>query len=147
MARKPILTDYPRLYFVLRQDPAANADFQKCIGKLTGTDAAKSVKDLKSSVEAEQTLRTEAQAEAAKLKVELQKTVRFIRLIGELMESQTELSPYAQDVSEKKSYDIRFDANQIRRALQYYWATVAGDMEAVLTRPEANDPLDKEEED
>jgi hypothetical protein len=34
MARRPVLEKYPRLHSILRNDPAANAQFNACLAEL-----------------------------------------------------------------------------------------------------------------
>lgn len=139
---KPVLSNYPSLLAVLRNNPQANAEFNAVLSTMSssGPDRAKELTD---SLESERTLRAELQIELNKAKATNQKVTRFIRLLGEVMEPQVQLQPYVQDVSMKTSYDIQFNAHQVRMALHLYWDVMADNMEATLSAGAVVDPADQ----
>ncbi len=145
MPKQSILTNFPYLHNLLRNDVRANTDFNAIISQMSTSLSAVEREQLQSSVDAERTLVRELREQlqkAAQLNI---KAVRFIRLLGEIMESQTELKPYVQDVSEKRVYLIKFSADQIRFALRWYWDVLSAKMEEAL-RSQAVDPADESEE-
>lgn len=142
---KPVLSNYPHLHSILRNDARANTDFNAIISALTTPGASiDREKEYEAGLEAERIRANESEERAKKSEASNAKGVRFIKLLGELIESQHQLSPYVQDVSEKKHYEIRFSAAQIRMALRWYWDVLSGHMEDVLARGSKEDPLDKE---
>ncbi len=144
---KPVLSSYPYLYSILRNDPRANTDFNAILSALNSPSAAAArEQELIDSLEAERTLRTEIQTAANKNSEVTKKTVRFIKLLGEVMEPQVKLQPYAQDVSTKATYDIKFSASQVRMALRLYWDVLSSRMEEILGGDEVRDPADEVEE-
>lgn len=144
---KPVLSNYPHLHSVLRNDTRANAEFNAILSAVGNPSlGAAREQELTDSLESERTLRTEMQLELNKAKAVNEKTVRFIRLLGEVMEPQAQLRPYSQDVSTKATYDIKFNANQVRMALKLYWDVVADSMETALGGNDVVDPADQQEE-
>lgn len=141
------LSSYPHLHQVLKNDSRANADFNAIlsIARHSGINHPRE-KELTDSLEAERTLRAELQAAADKNSEVTKKTVRFIKLLGEVMEPQVKLKPYEQDVSTKATYDIKFNANQVRMALRLYWDVLSVRMEEILANDEVADPADGAEE-
>lgn len=142
---KPLLSNYPRLHGILKNDPQANADFNAIISALKSPLSADREKELTDSIEAERTLRAEIQVAAEKNGTVTKRTVRFIKLLGEVIEPQVQLQPYAQDVSTKTTYTITFNATQIRMALKLYWDVLSSKMEDVLATGVVVDPADEEE--
>jgi hypothetical protein len=77
-----------------------------------------------------------------------EKTVRFIRLLGEILEAQTNFRPYVEDMAEKRKYTIEFSPAQIRMALRLYWDVVGQAMESTIARTVVLDPAaERESED
>lgn len=129
MARRPVLTNYPHLHNVLRNDPIANRDFNACL-----TEVGSPVGTAESSEALQTALDNQAKLikEVGDLQSELSKMKRFINLLGGVIEPQVHLRPYEQDASIQTSYEIKFNHNQIRTALRLYWEAVAQRMETKL---------------
>lgn len=144
---KPELSNYPHLHNLLKRDPKANKEFQ---------DALKDARGLASPPsDGEDAALETARRQVSELVRELQdkgksqaKIIRFIRLLGEVMEPQLKLRRYSEDVLEHNTYNITFSANQIRLALRLYWNVVGDEMERSLAAVavQASDP-DEEEDD
>jgi len=142
---KPQLTNYPTLHQLLRSNHQANTDFNAYVSAINNPGAQEArEQELQDSIKALETRAQELQQRAQKAEAALQKGVRFVKILGELMETQLQLTPYTQDVREAKHYDIRFSADQVRLATRWYWDVLANSMEATLTRGE--DPADDPEE-
>lgn len=146
MSNQPLLSPYPYLLNLMRNDPRANTEFNAVIStiKKPGVWEAKE-QELHASIKALETHVTELQQRALKAEGGNTKAIRFIKILGERMETQLKLSPYEQDVSEKKHYDIQFSADQVRMALRWYWDVIAAGMEAALARG-GPDPADEPDE-
>lgn len=145
MPKPPLLTNYPYLHNVLRNDAKANTDYNAIVSQLSQPLSSVEREQMQSAIDAERTLLAEVRTQLEKSTQLNIKAVRFIRLLGELMESQTELKPYVQDVSEKRTYSITFSADQVRFALRWYWDVLSAKMEDIL-RSKAMDPADESEE-
>jgi len=143
---KPQLTNYPTLYQLLRSNHQANTEFNAYVSAINkpGVQEARE-HELQDSIKALEIRAQELQQRALKAETVLQKGVRFVKILGELMETQLQLTPYTQDVREAKHYDIRFSADQVRLATRWYWDVLANSMETTLTRG-APDPADDPEE-
>ena len=144
----PALASFPYLYSLLRNDPRANKEFNDYVSQARSPVASsRQLQDLTENLEAERKLRAEQQLLAEKVGSTTKKTVRFIKLLGEVIESQVSLRPYTQDVSLKATYSIVFNAGQIRMALKLFWDVMAQNMEDALTNASAVDPVpDPEDE-
>lgn len=143
----PLLSSYPHLYNLLRNDPKANAEFNAVVISIRSpAGAADREKELRDSLDAERTLRAEMQSKAEKSSHVTIRTIRFIKLLGEVIEPQVDLKPYEQDVSTKRTYEIRFGAGQIRMALKLYWDVISDHLEAALTSSTAKDPVGDNED-
>lgn len=134
MPRRPLLTNYPHLHGVLRKDPLANRDFQTCLSDLKHPPPSTDPVITPAMLDAVNLRLREAQEALSKQDRVNVKTVRFIRLLGEVIESQTKLQPYSQDASAREQYKIMFSPEQIRMVLRLYWDVIADDMERKLVR-------------
>lgn len=144
---KPQLTNFPALHQLLRNNHQANTEFNAYVSALTTPGASEQrEKEYEAGLAAERTRATEFEERARKAEAVVVKSVRFIRLLGEAIESQLRLNPYVQDVAEKAHYEIRLGAGQIRMALRWYWDVLSDKMEEVLTRGTVVDPVDDREE-
>ena len=144
MARSPILSNYPRLHSLLRADPSANNEFQSLVSSMRGPQVSPNA-NLTEELE-----KTREQGMELLKKQELQekqqaKLTRFIKLLGEVVEGQTQLRPYSQDVSEEREYNIKFTPGQIRMLLHAFWDIVGEDMEKQINK--SHDPASAREED
>lgn len=144
---KPKLSNYPRLHSAMRADPLLNREFNDYVSQIQSPTAAEArEKELTDSLEAERVLRSEIQSKSTKLEEVTRKSLRFIKLLGEVIEPQVQLRPYEQDVSMKTHYDIRFNASQIRMALRLYWDAMSDFMERTLEGKGPVDPVEDPEE-
>lgn len=145
MARRPVLSNYPHLHNVLRNDPTANREFQSCISSMSQPD------DAEEQTQVNELNLTRASLHEALARVEAtnkkqEKVTRFIMLLGGLLEKQAHLNPYAQDLLTKTQYEITFSPDQIRMALKLYWDVVGEKMEQTIARTVAvDDPADERE--
>lgn len=130
MARRPVLTNYPHLHHLLKNDPTANQQFNACLNEVgnslltegqTGKDYDRVNNQLMEL--------TEKHAEAVAFVVEAKK---MIRLLGEVMEPQVHLTPYSVDISGNKTYEIVFTAVQVRQALTMHWDLIAAKAEDII---------------
>ncbi len=143
----PPLSNFPRLYNLLRSDPQANKEFNDYVSRIKSpVDAERRTKELTDSLESERILRNETQDTLRQVRAITQKSVRFIRLLGEVIEPQVNLTPYSQDVSMRTTYEIKFNATQIRMALKLYWDVLAENMENILMGDQVVDPVGESEE-
>lgn len=146
MSNQPLLSAYPYLHNLMRSDPRANTEFNAIISSLKNPGAREAKEqELQESIKALETHNAELKTVMTRVATAKLKAVRFIKILGPLMETQLRLSPYEQDVSQQKHYDIRFTADQVRMALRWYWDVVAESMEAALAKG-APDPADEAEE-
>lgn len=143
---KPQLSSFPALHQLLRSNHQANTEFNAYVGAITTPGAGQDrEKEYEAGLEAERKRATECEERAKKAEALSGKATRFIKILGELIESQHQLKPYVQDVSEKNHYDIRFSPAQIRMAMRWYWDVLSSKMEEVLSRG-SEDTADSEEE-
>jgi hypothetical protein len=150
MPLRPILSKYPRLHGLLRKDTQANADFNALLNEVVNSPAGSSAaadslqeKLNQSEANVQDLLNKNAVATRS-----VEKTVRFIRLLGELLEAQTNFKPYVEDIAEKRKYSIEFSPAQIRMALRLYWDVVGQAMESTIARTAVLDPAaDREADD
>jgi hypothetical protein len=153
MARRPVLSEYPHLRNILRNDPIANQQFNAAISSVNGS-LPSSGEDVNEKLEKLQRLYLEQSKNYEAVSNQHRKDLRFIRLLGETMEKQTQLRPYSQDLQEQHSYPVTFTPEQVRRLLSIYWNLVAEETEIELSRTlKINDPAadrpetDEEDED
>lgn len=145
MSQQPGLSAHPYLHNLLRNDHRANTEFNAYVSSVRGRrDGGSRHEELQKELEAANSRASEAVENLKKVELTMRKAVRFIKILGEVMETQLELQPYAQDVSTKNSYKIRFSADQVRLALSWYWDVLAEKMESVL-RNNVEDPADERE--
>lgn len=134
MAPRPLLSQYPHLRSVLRNDPVANAQFNAAISGL-GTPrraGGSSEEQLEKSLAQAREKVTELTLLLAKSKAAYEKSARCLRVLGEVIESQLDLRPYTQDELEDRKYNIVFGPDKIRLALRLYWDALAYAMEDSL---------------
>lgn len=143
-----MLENFPRLHSILRNDPAANAQFNACLNELQNSltaNADPSTVTAASLAKAEQNL-----AETLKKYTDLlRKTSRvrkLITLLGTAIEPQVLLRPYTQDIEERSSYEIKFDAGQLRLALSMYWDLLASEAEDRLAGRMVDEEQEEEED-
>jgi hypothetical protein len=134
MGRRPVLSQYPHLHNILRNDPVANQQFNAAISGLRLSPADDDEPKLQKQLD-EARKQTKAQEgkvqEASKL---LQRQRSFIKILGETIEAQTNLEPYSADIDKGRKYNIEFSPDQIRVALRLYWDVTSQDMEASIAR-------------
>ena len=133
MARRPVLDKYPRLHALLRNDPTANAQFNQCLSEVQQVGIA----GANESKLAEQLNKSETNLADLLVKYETvlkstSRARRLITLLGSTIEPQVNLRPYTQDIEERSSYDIKFDAGQIRLVLSMYWDLLTREAEDML---------------
>lgn len=143
----PLLSNAPTLHSLLRNNPKANQEFQTLVSELKSPVATSTrIEELQKAVENQTQLSQELTETIAKMKRVDEKLVRFIRLLGDVIEPQVSLTSYTFDVREAKSYQIQFTADQIRLLLKHYWDSISQETEQVLMR--RFDPAaDRKEED
>lgn len=145
MSNQSLLSRHPYLHNLLRNDPRANTEYNSIVSELRNPGAQEAKEhELRVSIKALEVRNQELEERAQKAEHVAAKGVRFIKLLGELMETQLQLTPYTQDVRESKHYDIRFSADQVRLATRWYWDVAAESMEVTLSRG-VQDPADDPE--
>lgn len=140
-ARRPLLFKYPYLYGLLKNDPKANAEFNAAITDMVGANAQGVVeKELQEKLETSEANLQEFIRKYEVMMKLTESTVRFIRLLGEIIELQTELTPYTEDLAKLKQYTIKFTSAQIRLALHLHWDVIGAAMESEIGRSLVMDP-------
>ncbi len=144
--RRPLLSNFPHLHNILRNDARANAEFNAAITSVSGSNV---------TVTAEQNLKAQLSQSELNLQEYIDKynsmvklteaTVQFIRLLGETIEVQTELTPYTEDIVKIRDYTVHFTAAQIRLALHLHWDVIGRAMESQLARSLLSDPAAERE--
>ena len=137
MAR-PALSSYPHLYNLLRNDPTANRDFNAILSAALSPQPSAS-EDQLAELEVSRRNLQEAITKLQKQEKTQAKILRFISLLGEVIEPQAKLKPYSQDLLTKSHYDIRFSPDQIRMALHLFWDAVGERMENTIVKTVAMD--------
>ena len=134
MAVRPLLSQYPHLRALLRNDPVANAQFNAAISGLATPRrvGGSSEEQLEKSLAQAREKVTELTILLNKSKVAYEKSARCLRVLGEVIEAQLDLRPYSQDALEDRKYKIEFGPDQIRLALRLYWDALAYAMEDSL---------------
>jgi hypothetical protein len=84
-------------------------------------------------------------AKYGRLLKDTSKARRLITLLGETIEPQLNLRPYTQDIEERSSYEIKFNAAQIRLALSMYWDLLSREAEDKLIGLMDDEELKEEE--
>ena len=147
-ARRPILSKYPHLRAVLQNDARANAEFNAVLNECSSQESSSA--ELNQALEELRRSETNLQEQlnkATSAERTLEKSIRFIRLLGELLEAQTNFSPYTEDLAEKRKYNIEFSPAQIRLALRWYWDVLGSAMENSITRSVVMDPAAERDND
>jgi hypothetical protein len=146
--KRPILSKYPHLRSLLQNDAKANAEFNSALNEVTSQDSfsAELNQALESLQKSESNLQSQINKAAAYEKTAA-KSIRFIRLLGELLEAQTNFSPYVEDLAEQRKYQIEFSPAQIRMALRWYWDVIGSSMESAIGRTLILDPALEREDD
>ena len=134
MSRKPALSSYPRLHALLRTDPTALAQFNACLNEqqqslISGSDPSSAT--AASLARSEQNLAQTLEKYQSLLRT-TSKTRRLITLLGAAIEPQVSLRPYTQDLEERSTYEVKFDAGQLRLALSMYWDLLTREAEDKL---------------
>lgn len=140
MPKRPVLSNYPHLHNLLRNDPVANREFNAC---LTEVNAPTRAEAPSSALETALDAQTKLILEVTELKTQAVKMRRFIDILGAVIEPQVHLRPYIQDAAVQGTYDIKFSSNQLRMALRLYWDSVAQRME---DKVELNSPKEVADE-
>jgi len=148
MPVRPILSKYPRLHALLRRDAQANTEFNEALLEVSKDGGASAIigelqKDLETS---EENLQKQI-AQVGISQRSQERSVRFIRLFGELLEAQTSFKPYVDDLTYKNKYMIEFSPAQIRLALRLYWDIIGQAMESTIARTVVMDPAAEREGD
>lgn len=147
MPKRPILSTYPHLHHLLKNDHRANTEFNQVVSELTrfsatGTNAEV---ELAERLEVSETNLQKYIEQYKKMELLTEATVRFIRLLGENIEVQTQLTPYTEDLAKIKDYTVHFTAEQIRLALHLHWDVIGQAMENSLARTLIVDPAAERE--
>lgn len=140
---RPTLAQYPHLRQILKNDTTANLQFNQVIASLSGGFVSAS-KDNDQTAQRQRQLLNEKETELTALRKTLKEQQEIITLLGEVIEPQTHLRPYTQDISDAGTYMVRFTAHQIREALRLHWQLIAQQTEAILRGDVA--PKDHDEE-
>jgi hypothetical protein len=133
MAQRPVLSNYPHLHSILRNDPTANRDFNAILTAVSAPQTSAS-EDTLAELELSRRNLQDTLTKLQKQEKTQAKILRFISLLGGVIEPQVRLSPYSQDLLTKTHYDVRFSPDQIRMALNLYWDAVGEGMENVIAR-------------
>lgn len=144
--KRPLLSKYHYLRSILKHDAKANAEFNAAVTDAVGSNI-RGVAEVELQKQLEQS-ETNLQEYAVKYNsmVKLtEATVQFIRLLGETIETQTQLTPYTEDIAKIKDYTVHFTAAQIRLALHLHWDVIGKAMESQLARSLLHDPAAERE--
>ena len=140
MAGKPVLSNYPHLHSILRNDPRANQEFNSALSSVRKVEVSGANANLEQALQTSEDNLQSALAQNASHVEAQQRVLRFVKLLGELIEEQTHLQPYTQDLSMQREYSIRFSASHIRLALRLHWDIIANAVESELSRTMVMDP-------
>ena len=142
----PILAKYPYLHGLLKNDPKANSEFNAAIADVTGVNVrARTESDLQDKLERSETNLNIYIDKVRSMTKLAESTVQFIRLLGEIIEEQTQLTPYTEDLLKSKDYTVHFTAVQIRLALHLHWDVIGQAMENDIARTLLADPAAERE--
>jgi hypothetical protein len=139
-----MLSKYPRLHQLLKNDSQANTEFNAAIAEVTRFSSAPE-ESLVAQLETSETNLQKCLDKCTKMEKLTEATVRFIRLLGETIEVQTQLSPYTEDLAKNKDYTVHFTAEHIRLALHLHWDIIGSAMENELLRTVVVDPAAERE--
>jgi hypothetical protein len=131
-----MLSQYPHLHHVLRNDPVANAQFNAAMSGLAPqrTSGESPEARLEKSLNHARERANVLSVEVGQLKQTNEKLVKFVRVLGETIEAQLDLQPWTLDDMEERKYNIAFKPDRVRMALRLYWDAVAKTMEDSITR-------------
>lgn len=142
---KLVLSKYPHLRQMLKNDPVANQQFNQAMSEVrngfvglshsTETDVRRATASLNA-------LKDARAADQVRLKD--QDTV--ITLLGEAIEPQLHLRPYTQDIADDSHYEVKFSAHQVREILRLHWHLIAVRAEAIIRGNIEPTPDDDENE-
>jgi len=143
---RPILAKYPYLHGLLKNDPKANSEFNAAIADVTGVNVrARTESDLQDKLERSETNLNIYIDKVRSMTKLAESTVQFIRLLGEIIEEQTEITPFTEDLAKMKSYKVKFTSTQIRLALRLHWDVIGASMESEIGRSLVMDPAAERE--
>lgn len=147
MSARPILSKYPRLHKLLRSDSQANTEFNAALNEVAKDGgAAGIIEELQQNLAKSEENLQEQLTKVGITQKSQEKTLKFIRLFGQLLEAQTHFTPYVEDLTDKRKYMIELSPAQIRMALQLYWDIIGQAMESAFERNIARDPAAEREE-
>src|SRR5512140_3350743 len=100
--RKALLSNYPHLHALLRNDPAATAEFNLALTAVSGIDRSGGgeLEQLRRQLEASETNLQLMLDKNKVLESVNHKSLHFIKLMGESIEGQTRFTPYSTDIVE-----------------------------------------------
>jgi hypothetical protein len=131
MSKRPALAQYPHLRQILKNDPVANQQFNQAIAGISGSFVDNSNSSALNAARLQERM-TKLAEELADLRAMFRVQQMVITLLGEVIEPQTHLRPYTQDLAEAGTYEIKFTATQIREALRLHWELMAQQAEATI---------------
>ncbi len=140
MARRPVLTKYPHLQHILKNDTVANQQFNACLDEVSKW-RPKFDGSVANNERLVQQL-SELHATHKELLEFSKKAKKLLARFGAVIEPQVHLKPYTEDIAEKNEYVIKFTAAQIRAVLVLHWEVVAHNTEDII----AGRAVDTEEE-
>lgn len=142
---RPLLSQYPHLRQILKDDPIANQQFNQVLSGIRSgviTDVKTTEQDLRQTTERLNLLLKTREEERTRL--EDQRTV--ITLLGETIEPQVHLRPYTQDIAKDSHYDVTFSAHEIREILRLHWRLIAEEAEATIRGSATTNPDDNSDD-
>ena len=128
---RPVLSKYPHLRHILKNDAVANTQFNQAIAEVSNGYAPAVASASKSSASNERRA-NEYFEKYEELRKTLRKQQDIITRLGEAIEPQTHLRPYTQDLADKSSYEITIGAQDIRNILALHWELLAERSEALI---------------
>lgn len=132
--RRPLLSDYPHLHQILKNDPVANQQFNAALSGLVPAHTATRETQLQTELETARKKVISLEAQIKKDEATKYKQASFIKLLGDAVESQVQLDPYAKDINTGRKYNIEFTPDQVRVAMRLHWDLIAGSMETEIAR-------------
>lgn len=140
MSRKIQLSSYPHLHNILKNDPQANAQFNKAISDLMLPVQSQSTVAFERDALSERLLETLTKLQKV---TEAYSAVRKqVTLLGNVLEPQVHLSAYTQDLADDAQYKVTFSAEQVRAALSMHWDIVAQSVEDRIAGRTEEEPVD-----
>ncbi len=142
MRPRPALSDYPCLHGVLKSNPMANRQFNELLSRSKSHVGDNTqVESLYADVDSRDKQIQKLLAREIELSKIAMRLSKFVRVLGEVIEEQTDLTPYSSDVDNGKKYVIELTPSQVRTALILHWDTMAAKIESMLV-PSVSDPAD-----